>query len=444
MDVLASGETLVLLSGADTEGVSTEVVTLGLDKVGGEGLGAVAVEEGESGTEGRDGDTPERSLGVDATPSGLGVGDGLGEEGAQEQVLQVGLLTVGRGDVGKEDRLDDAATAPHGSDTGVVEGPVVVNGGLAHEHEALGVRDDLGGVKTLLEVVNELLLVAVEGLTLGGGDDLAGADTLLLEGRQATSEDGLADQGDGHALVQGIDGGPLSGTLLAGGVEDLLDNGGSVVVVLAENVTSDLDQERVEDTVLPLGEDVGNLLLVETETSLKDVVGLGDELHISVLDTVVDHLDVVAGTSLTNPVAAWLTLSLSGGLLEDLLDVGPSGVGTTGHERRAVTGTLLTTRDTGADEEKALGLELLGAADRVGVVRVTTVDDDVALLEVGLELANEVVDGLTGLDEEDDTPGALEVGAELLNRVGTNDVGAWCERVLLCSGKGTNPWPRGS
>ena len=129
-------------------------------------------------------------------------------------------------------------------------------------------------------------------------------------------------------------------------------------------------------------------------------------------------------TGLADPVAARLALSLSGGFLEDLLDVGPGGIATTGHQRRAVTGTLLTTRDTGADEEQALGLELVGAADRVGVVRVTTVDDDVSLLEVRLELGNEVVDGLAGLDEEDDAARTLELGAELLDGVGADDVGA--------------------
>jgi hypothetical protein len=111
-------------------------------------------------------------------------------------------------------------------------------------------------------------------------------------------------------------------------------------------------------------------------------------------------------------------------LTEDLLDVGPGGIGTTGHEGRTVSGTLLTTRDTGTDKEETLGLELVGSSDRVGVVRVTTVNDDIALLEVGLELTDEVVDGLTGLDEEDDSPGLGELAAELLDRVGTNDVGS--------------------
>lgn len=109
-----------------------------------------------------------RSLGNDSSPSGLGLGDGLQEEGRGQQVLEVRVLSVGSGDVGQEDGLyklawpalrvclgtylDDTTSSPHGGDTGVVEGPVVGLGSLSHEHEALGVRDDLRGVKGLLKV----------------------------------------------------------------------------------------------------------------------------------------------------------------------------------------------------------------------------------------------------------------------------------------------------
>lgn len=111
-------------------------------------------------------------------------------------------------------------------------------------------------------------------------------------------------------------------------------------------------------------------------------------------------------------------------LTEDLLDVGPGSIGSTGHEGRTVSGTLLTTRDTGTDKEETLGLELVGSSDRVGVVRVTTINDDVTLLEVWLELSDKVIDSLTGLDEEDDSPWGLELGAELLDGVGTDNVGS--------------------
>ena len=69
---------------------------------------------------------------------------------------------------------------------------------VLHEHEALGVRDDLGGVKGLLKVVDELLLVTRE---VGGGalEELGGtgaepcqvpsAALVLLLGAEELDED---------------------------------------------------------------------------------------------------------------------------------------------------------------------------------------------------------------------------------------------------------------
>jgi hypothetical protein len=54
-------------------------------------------------------------------------------------------------------------------------------GGLAHKHETLGIGDDLGGVQSLFEVINELLLVTMESLFLRARDDFAGANALLFE-----------------------------------------------------------------------------------------------------------------------------------------------------------------------------------------------------------------------------------------------------------------------
>jgi hypothetical protein len=133
--------------------------------------------------------------------------------------------------------------------------PSVLLGSLAHEHEALSVRDDLGGVEGLLEVVDELLLVAGEGVDLGTADDLGGADTLLLDGGEAAGEDSLTDEGDGHAEVEGVGSSPLTGTLLGGGVEDLGNEGDTVVVVVAEDLGGDLDEVRVKNALVPGLED---------------------------------------------------------------------------------------------------------------------------------------------------------------------------------------------
>lgn len=149
-----------------------------------------------------------------------------------------------------------------------------------------------------------------------------------------------------------------------------------------------------------------------------------------------DHLNVVAGASLTDPVTAGLTIGLGGDSLEDRLDRLPGGRVTTGHERGTVAGTLLTTRDTRANEENTLLLELLGAADGVGEVRVTTVNDDITLLHVGQELVNEGIDSRASLDKKDDLARALQLGAKLLDGVGADNVGACVkEDIFTCQPK---------
>ena len=57
-------------------------------------------------------------------------------------------------------------------------------------------------------------------------------------------------------------------------------------------------------------------------------------------------------------------------------------------------------------------------------MRVSTINDDVTLLEVWLELSDKVVNSLTGLDEKNDSPGCSELAAELLDGVGTDNVGS--------------------
>lgn len=113
--------------------------------------------------------------------------------------------------------------------------------------------------------------------------------------------------------VESVDGRPLAGALLAGDVGDLCDEGHAVVVVEAEDVSGDLDEERVEDALVPLFEHVRDLGLLHPEALLHDLVRLADQLHVAVLDTVVDHLDVVSGSGLTDPVAACWGERVEGG-----------------------------------------------------------------------------------------------------------------------------------
>ena len=142
VDVLVSGVLLAGVLGLNAEGVGTEVVTLSLQQVGGESLCAVAVVEGQSSAEGGSGDTPESTLADNVSPALLGVVDGLVEEVVEEQVLQVGSLAVCRGDVLQEDGADDATTAPHEGNGGLVELPAVLLGSLQLLAKLLSIKTD--------------------------------------------------------------------------------------------------------------------------------------------------------------------------------------------------------------------------------------------------------------------------------------------------------------
>lgn len=89
---------------------------------------------------------------------------------------------------------------------------------------------------------------------------------------------------------------------------------------------------------------------------------LANQLHVTVFNTVVHHLDVVASTFVTDPVTAGLTIRFGSDALEDVLDVWPSLLVTTRHERRTVTGTFFTTGDTSSDETDALFCQVSGSA----------------------------------------------------------------------------------
>lgn len=148
---------------------------------------------------------------------------------------------------------------------------------------------------------------------------------------------------------------------------------------------------------------------------------LADELHVTVLDTVVDHLDIVASTLVANPLATSLAVALGGNALEDILDEWPGLLVATGHERGAISGTLLTTGNTGTDESEALALEVLGAAVGIREVGVSTIDDDVTLAEQRQKSLNPLIDGFASLDKQHNTARRLELVDKLLVVVSAND-----------------------
>lgn len=73
----------------------------------------------------------------------------------------------------------------------------------------------------LFDGLDELDAIALVSAGRRRRQQSGGLDALLLQRRQAASEDGLADQSDGDAVVERRYGRPLARALLAGRVADL-------------------------------------------------------------------------------------------------------------------------------------------------------------------------------------------------------------------------------
>ena len=146
----------------------------------------------------------------------------------------------------------------------------------------------------------------------------------------------------------------------------------------AQNLGRYLDEETFEVAAVPLVEHVGHLGGRHAEDASHHVVTFGDELHVAVLDAVVNHLDVVARAARPDVCDARAVVNFGGDGFPDgtYLLVGLPVAAR--HERRPPQRALLAARNAGADEVQSLRLQLLLAALRVHEVRVAAVNDDVA------------------------------------------------------------------
>ena len=85
------------------------------------------------------------------------------------------------------------------------------------------------------------------------------------------------------------------------------------------------------------------------------MISLTDQLHVAVLDAVVDHFYEVTGAVLAHPVTACCTaIGFRTDVLEQIFNQWPGLRVTAGHDRRSVARAFLATGYTGANEKIAL------------------------------------------------------------------------------------------
>lgn len=117
------------------------------------------------------------------------------------------------------------------------------------------------------------------------------------------------------------------GAYLPSSVLDVINERRAICILELEDVAGNLDQVRVKLALVPLCKDVAELVGRDSQGLLHDMVGLANHLHVTVFNSVVDHLDIVSRTSSTDPVAARFTVNLGSNGLEDGLEVGPTQIG---------------------------------------------------------------------------------------------------------------------
>ena len=87
-------------------------------------------------------------------------------------------------------------------------------------------------------------------------------------------------------------------------------------------------------------------------TYFHEMIDFSDELHVAILDAIMNHFDEMTGASLAHPVATRFSVHFCRNRLKDVLDVRPSLRDATGHDRRPVTSSVFTAGNTGADKMK--------------------------------------------------------------------------------------------
>ena len=93
-------------------------------------------------------------------------------------------------------------------------------------------------------------------------------------------------------------------------------------------------------------------------------------LHVSILNSIVDHLYIVSCSILADPVAARLLADLGSDALEDGFDVFPRLRVTSWHERGAIASTVLSPAHSATNEEEILLSQGLGTTLQVVCERV--------------------------------------------------------------------------
>src|SRR6185436_5209741 len=176
----------------------------------------------------------------------------------------------------------------------------------------------------------------------------------------------------------------------------------------------------------PFRQDLMHLVCRHPKAGFHDVVGFADELHIAVLNAVMDHLHVMARAIFADPIAARRAIvNLGSDALKNGLYVGPCRRRTAGHYRWTVARAFLTAGYTSADVKEPFRFHVLRPPIGVLEKGIAAIDDDVPWFEMWNELIDEFVDRLASFHHEHYPARPLELRHNVLDGMSTEYIGAF-------------------
>lgn len=160
-------------------GVRPKVIALGLNDVGAEASGAVAVKVRYRAREGWNPNAVPNGSSDHVAPSGLVCLHDLGKVRINQKVGEVWLRVKRSFDVLEERGANDATAAPHQGDAAKIEFPTALERHHSHQLIALGVRADFAGKQRLTDLFNESGFIPSK-LEFGCGYDARGGDAFFF------------------------------------------------------------------------------------------------------------------------------------------------------------------------------------------------------------------------------------------------------------------------
>ena len=117
----------------------------------------------------------------------------------------------------------------------------------------------------------------------------------------------------------------------------------------------DFDQITAEFAFVPTGKDISHFLIGQIKQLFHHPIGFGNQLHITIFDTVVNHLHKMTGAGRTHPLTTRSAVRcFCRNTLKNRFHFRPCFFRTTGHDRSSIQGSLFTTGHTATDEKKSL------------------------------------------------------------------------------------------